>query len=241
MHESQVLRRMRHLYPRVQWLEPHNKKSIRMIQIGLGLSMVLSVLFMSIMAVIPLMLEQILQMRETLVILASLFLFMVSVCGSIWVAYKELDNRIGTDGERVYFVDFKGKVWAGAPGDVFVGCKQLAGGPVPVLIRDIDRRFLYREEELVSLLGQAVKRGCPGGLIRMLSADRRRRRYLVRNGYPIPRLIVKEAPFIVGIVIVSIDLVLWIMLGGGFGLDSTLERVRRVLGAGATEEASSVF
>ncbi len=76
---------------------------------------------------------------------------------NLWINYKELKNRIGTDGDNVYFADYRGAVWSGRPQDIIYSARWMAGGGVLIPIRDKYLNPLYKDKELKIFLVEGKK------------------------------------------------------------------------------------
>lgn len=180
MYEQDLITRLRLLYPNVRWLEPDNN-IIRRLEIGYRLVILLFSLALSIPILVLVLRGELLRLSglEFFALIIA-YLWFLSLLANFWADHKELKNRIGTDGECVYFADYRGKVWSDKPEDILCDYFRLAGGHVLVLIRDKYRQSLYRNEDLEIFLFKAshMKRFTIFGYLTHL-------KYLRRNGYPL--------------------------------------------------------
>ncbi len=76
---------------------------------------------------------------------------------SMWRGYKTLDNRLATDGQRVYLADYKGKVWAGDPSELVYTGRILAHGDIRIMLRDKYLRPIYKECDVEDIVSRSNK------------------------------------------------------------------------------------
>lgn len=197
MRIQDPLSRLRLLYPTVTWLEPESK-TIRRLQLGYKVALAFLVLLLPFPIGLLVRLVEFENLTSVkLIQIGTASLLLLTVLANIWLDFRELNNRIGSDGEFVYFADFRGKVWYGRPQDTVPGYFRMAGGPVLVLIRDKYHRPLYRTEDLQFFLSAASHVGRADFL------GMKRLRYLQQHGYPMIaiRVALYLTPILLGVTV----------------------------------------
>lgn len=180
MNGQDLTVRLKINYPNVKWFEP-NETIIRRLSLGYSIvififiSILLSPFIVFILNENTLS-ESIFRLKTAeFLLVINFYLWIIVFVVNLWINYKELKNRIGTDGDSVYFADYRGTVWSGRPQDIIFNSRYLAGGGVLVLIRDKYLRPLYNEEDLKTFLSKGIK-------IKEYSFELFS--YLSKNGYP---------------------------------------------------------
>ncbi len=178
-------------HPTVRWFEP-NREYAQRLALRLRRRSLFALVWMAfvLLSLSPLLVEALpREFRPDAFHILGLatgvnaLLFLLTTLAERWITALELQNRIGTDGERVYLADFRGTVWSGRPQDLVQHGGWLAGGWVPVLVdpRPYKGRYepyvpLYGEEEMRTFLGW---KPTPKGWLAFPL-------HLLRNGYPAP-------------------------------------------------------
>lgn len=180
MNRQDLIGRLKIFYPKVKWFEPE-EKIIRRLSRGyrIVIFIFISVLLSPIIIFIfnePVLSDGFLKMRmEEFLLVINFYLWIAVFVINLWISYKELKNRIGTDGDLVYFVDYRGTVWSGKPHDIIFNSRYLAGGGILVPLRDKYLKPLYNDKSLEIFLSKGKK-------AKEYSFELFR--YLLKNGYP---------------------------------------------------------
>ncbi|GEM_PF-3762163 len=180
MNEQDLIFRLKIIYPKVKWFEP-DEKIIRRLSIGYRIVIFIFTSFLFFSAIIFFLKGNWLsdsffrvKMVEILLII-NFYLWITLFVINLWISYKELKNRIGTDGDLVYFSDYRGTVWTGKPKDTIFTPRWLAGGGILVPIRDKYLRPIYKNEDLEIFLSKG--RNTKEYSFELFS-------YLLKNSYP---------------------------------------------------------